>query len=92
MISQLQAASDDSDLIVLPRIMFDHPDGVSLDDKSPRDVAQALNRPVALADQMGDVIDAIQGKNPLTFEPGLLTPDISPTITREGGWAVEKYL
>ncbi len=91
-IAQLQAASDDSDLIVLPRIMFDHPDGVSLDDKSPRDVAQALNRPVALADQMGDVIDAIQGKNPLTFEPGLLTPDISPTITREGGWAVEKYL
>src|SRR5262249_24513832 len=42
-IAQLQASNDSSDLIVLPRIMFDHPDGVSLDDKSPRDVAQALN-------------------------------------------------
>jgi NifB/MoaA-like Fe-S oxidoreductase len=91
-IAQLQAANDSSDLIVLPRIMFDHPNGISLDDRSPRDVAQALNCPVALADQMGDVIDAVQGKNPLTFEPGLITLDTSPAIVKDGGWAVEKYL
>jgi NifB/MoaA-like Fe-S oxidoreductase len=91
-IAQLQAANDSGDVIVLPRIMFDHPDGISLDDRSPRDVARALNRPVALADQMGDVIDAVQGKNALTFEPGLVTPDTSPAIARDGGWAVEKYL
>ncbi|HLY24828.1 MAG TPA: DUF512 domain-containing protein [Aggregatilineales bacterium] len=90
-IRQLRAAGDPGDLLVLPRIMFDHPDGVSLDDQSPRQIAQALNCPVALADQMGDVIDAVQAKNPLTFSPGLM-PDEPPAIVREGGWAVEKYL
>jgi putative radical SAM enzyme (TIGR03279 family) len=83
---------DLGDLVVLPRIMFDHPNGISLDDISPRAIAEALNRPVALADQMGDVIDAVQGKNPLTFEAGLLTPSTSPSIVKDGGWAVEKYL
>lgn len=89
-IAQLRAAGDPGELIVLPRIMFDHPDGISLDDQSPRAIAQALDRPVALADQMGDVIDAVQGKNPLTFEPGIVPPD--QPIVRDGGWAVEKYL
>jgi putative radical SAM enzyme (TIGR03279 family) len=97
-IAQLGAAdvSEIGDVVVLPRIMFDHPDGISLDDRSPRFIADALKRPVALADQMGDVIDAMQGKNKLLFQPGLLTPTIaeggSPEIVREGGWAVEKYL
>ncbi len=89
-IAQLRAAGDLGDLIVLPRIMFDHPDGISLDDRSPRDIAAALDLPVALADQMGDVIDAVQGKNPLTFEPGVISPE--QPIVRDGGWAVEKYL
>jgi putative radical SAM enzyme (TIGR03279 family) len=94
-IAQLQAQADQDalgDLVVLPRIMFDHPNGISLDDISPRAIAEALNRPVALADQMGDVIDAVQGKNPLTFQPGLLTLETSPSIAKDGGWAVEKYL
>jgi putative radical SAM enzyme (TIGR03279 family) len=86
----LKEAGELGDLVVLPRIMFDHPDGVSLDDKSPLDVANALGRPVALADLMGDVLDAVHGKNKLTFLPGL-SPDAIP-IVREGGWAVEKYL
>jgi putative radical SAM enzyme (TIGR03279 family) len=89
-IAQLREAGDLGDLVVLPRIMFDHPDGISLDDKSPLDIAQALDRPIALADQMGDVIDAVQGKNPLTFEPGIISPE--RPIVRDGGWAVEKYL
>jgi putative radical SAM enzyme (TIGR03279 family) len=78
------------DLVILPRIMFDHPDGISLDDKSPLDIARALYRPVALADLMGDVLDAVQGANPLTFNPHL-PPEAIPII-RDGGWAVEKYL
>jgi hypothetical protein len=86
----VQEAGTPGDLIILPRIMFDHPDGISLDDTSPHDIAQALDRSVALADQMGDVIDAVQGKTPLTFEPGIISPE--QPIVREGGWAVEKYL
>jgi putative radical SAM enzyme (TIGR03279 family) len=89
-VTQLQQAGDLGDLIVLPRIMFDHPDGISMDDKSPRDIARSLNRPISLADQMGDVIDAVQGKNPLTIDPNVITPEL-PTV-RDGGWAVEKYL
>ena len=80
-----------SEVVVLPRIMFDHPDGISLDDISPRPIAQTLASPVALADLMGDLIDVLTGNNPLTFDPasGLIHPD---AIMRVGGWAVEKYL
>jgi len=91
-IAQLIEQSADRPLgqvIVLPRIMFDHPDGVSLDDQSPKAVAMALNRPVALADQMGDVLDIVTGKGALVFEPDA---DLIRPIMREGGWAVEKYL
>jgi putative radical SAM enzyme (TIGR03279 family) len=91
-IDQLKPLGDSlGDLIILPRIMFDHPDGICLDDRSPRDIAKALNRPVALADQMGDVIDAINGKNSLLFSH-IDIPGIDIPIVREGGWAVEKYL
>lgn len=78
------------ELVILPRIMFDHPDGIALDDVSPLDVARALDVPVALADCMGDVLDAAQGINKLMFSPQLAPADIP--IVREGGWAVEKYL
>ncbi|NJL93877.1 MAG: DUF512 domain-containing protein [Anaerolineae bacterium] len=88
----LQALPDPGQLIVLPRVMFDHPEGVSLDDVSPLAIAKALNRPVALADWMGDVLDALVGQNKLTFLPDqaqLIRPD---DIALDGGWAVEKYL
>lgn len=76
-------------VVCLPRIMFDHPNGVSLDDRSPGWVAETLGRPVALVDQMGDVIDVLNGRGALVFEPDrtLIRP-----IMKEGGWAVEKYL
>ncbi len=79
------------EVVVLPRIMFDHPDGISLDDLHPLHIARTLGRPVALADLMGDVVDVLTGHNPLTFDPeaGLIHPD---SIMRVGGWAVEKYL
>ncbi|MBI3240986.1 MAG: DUF512 domain-containing protein [Chloroflexi bacterium] len=80
---------DLGEFVVLPRVMFDHPQGISLDDVSPLDIARALNRPVFLADLMGDVIDAFTGHNTLVFKPG---DSIPLEVMRNGGWAVEKYL
>ena len=89
-IAALKSRDTLGEVVVLPRIMFDHPDGIALDDITPLTVAQALNRPVALADWMGDVVDALQGHNKLLFDP-FAAPNAVP-IVREGGWAVEKYL
>nr|MBN1229795.1 DUF512 domain-containing protein [Anaerolineae bacterium] len=61
------------DVVVLPRVMFDHPDGISLDDLSPGDVAAALNRPVILADLMGDLVDLVNGKPSALFTPSRRT-------------------
>ncbi len=81
---------DLGEFVVLPRVMFDHPQGISLDDVSPLDIARALNRPVYLADFVGDVLDALTGHNRLVFHPGDAV--ILPEVMRAGGWAVEKYL
>lgn len=81
---------DLGEAVILPRIMFDHPQGISLDDVSPLDIARALNRPVYLADLMGDVIDVLTTQNQLRFLP--TDSDIAPEVMRAGGWAVEKYL
>lgn len=72
-IEQVKAASY-GDLIVLPRVMFDHPDTIALDDLSPQEIANALGRPVALADSLGDVWDAVNGRSRLYFEPGTTPP------------------
>ena len=69
-IDQLQAAGV-GDLVVLPRVMFDHPDTISLDDLSPQDVANRLGRPVALADSLGDVWDALRGESRVMYRPGV---------------------
>lgn len=76
--------------VVLPRVMFDHPRGITLDDLSPQDIANQLGVPVHLADLMGDVIDTLAGCNPLTFRPGDPAPLLD--IAHPGGWGVEKYL
>lgn len=78
------------DLVILPRITFDHPDGVALDDVSPMMIARALQRPIALADWMGDVLDALMGRSKLLFDPA--KPDLEAPVVQAGGWAVEKYL
>ncbi|CAG0928358.1 hypothetical protein TFLX_00875 [Thermoflexales bacterium] len=78
------------EVIVLPRIMFDHPRGVALDDVSPLRIAQLLERPVALADAMGDVLDALTGRNALTIKP--TDEQIPLDVMRAGGWSIEKYL
>ncbi len=57
------------DLVVLPRVMFDHPDTISLDDISPQTCANQLGCPVALADTMGDVWDAVMGKSKVVWIP-----------------------
>lgn len=51
------------EVVILPRVMFDHPQTVSLDDLTPADVAARINRPIALADTMGDVWDVITGQS-----------------------------
>lgn len=58
------------DLIVLPRVMFDHPDTISLDNLSPQDIANQLNRTVALADSLGDVWDALLDQSSVMYRPG----------------------
>lgn len=57
------------DLVICPRVIFDHPDVISLDDLTPQDVANQLGRPLALADTMGDVWDALIGDSLVLFEP-----------------------
>ncbi|HRO91287.1 MAG TPA: DUF512 domain-containing protein, partial [Promineifilum sp.] len=59
------------ELLVLPRVMFDHPDRISLDNISPQDIANQLDRPVALADSLGDVWDALLGQSKLMYRPGV---------------------
>ncbi len=68
-LDQLRAV-EQGDLIVLPRVMFDHPDRISLDNLSPQDIANQFDRPVALADSLGDVWDALRGHAALLFRPG----------------------
>lgn len=57
------------DLVVLPRVIFDHPDVISLDDMTPQQVADELDRPLALADLMGDIWDALTGESAVLYEP-----------------------
>lgn len=63
------AGRDLGDVVVLPRIMFDHPETISLDDVSPLDIARAVDRPIALVDGMGDLVDIIYGRPALYFDP-----------------------
>lgn len=42
--------------VCLPRVMFDHPTGLSLDDLLPQDIERALGRPVILAETMSEVL------------------------------------
>jgi putative radical SAM enzyme (TIGR03279 family) len=88
-IAQLKGR-DPGEFIVLPRVMFDHPQGISLDDVSPLEIARSLDRPLFLADAMGDVLDALTGENPLRFDPA--SESIPLEVMKAGGWAVEKYL
>ncbi len=78
------------DFVVLPRVMFDHPQGISLDDMTPLQIAQQLGCTIYLADAMGDVLDAFTGANPLRIDPN--DPVIPVEVMKAGGWAVEKYL
>lgn len=68
------------EMVVLPRVTFDHPDLVSLDDISPQDVANRLGQTVVLADSLADVWDALRGDGALVFEPG--KPTTGPVTLR----------
>lgn len=69
-LDQLRAAGY-GDLVVLPRVMFDHPDRISLDNIAPQDIANQLGRPVALADSLGDVWDALLDQSQVMYRPGV---------------------
>jgi len=88
-IAQLKGR-DLGEFVVLPRVMFDHPQGISLDDVSPLQAARALDRTIFLADAMGDVLDAWTGANALRIDPAQAA--IPLEVMKAGGWAVEKYL
>ncbi len=77
LLNQLEAATY-GDLVVLPRVMFDHPDTISLDDISPQDIANRLNVTIALADTMGDVVDALTGESKVIFIPNNKRPQSIP--------------
>ncbi len=57
------------ELVICPRVMFDHPELISLDDISPQQVADRLRVVVALADTMGDVWDAVTGVSRVLYSP-----------------------
>ncbi len=46
-------------LVILPRVMFDQPDGITLDDITLADIAHAIGIPVTLAGNMSEVYEAI---------------------------------
>lgn len=58
---------DAGDVLLLPRVAFDHPERISLDDRTPAQVAQALGVPVILADTMGDIWDALLGASSVVY-------------------------
>lgn len=63
-----QLMSDElSNHIFLPRLMFDHPRTISLDDHSPQYVADTLGCRVTIGDSMGDVWDGLLGDGILTY-------------------------
>jgi putative radical SAM enzyme (TIGR03279 family) len=71
-------ATELGDLVLLPRVMFDHPDRIALDDISPQDVANQLGKPIILADTMGDVWDALIGASQVVYQPGTPAADSIP--------------
>lgn len=82
LIEQLQA-SNLGDLVIVPRVMFDHPDTITLDDLTPQDVANRLQRPLALADTMGDVWDALTGQSKVMFTPGQSSPFLNLRVLND---------
>ena len=76
-LAQLKA-TELGDLLMLPRVMFDHPDRIALDDLSPQDIANQLGKPVVLADTMGDVWDALIGASQVVYQPGTPAGDHIP--------------
>jgi len=51
------------ELVILPRIMFDHPTGIALDDVSVSDISDAIGRPVVLASTMSDVVAVLTDRS-----------------------------
>ena len=61
------ASVECGDLVIIPNRMFGVFELVTLDDVGPQQMADRIQRPLALADLMGDVWDAITGKSSVIF-------------------------
>jgi NifB/MoaA-like Fe-S oxidoreductase len=90
-LNQIKAV-DYGDLVVLPRVMFDHPDTITLDDLSPQDMANQLNCPVALADTMGDVWDAVTGQSSVVYRPGLMNGQPQPRLLNDADFENNSHI
>ena len=71
-IAQLEGR-DLGEFVILPQIMFGQPWNISLDDISLPEIARRLNRPVFLAEVMGDVFGVFTGRNRRRFDPATET-------------------
>jgi putative radical SAM enzyme (TIGR03279 family) len=80
----LAAPSPLPGLVVLPRVMFDHPDALSLDDLTPLDIARGCERPVGLANSMEDVVRLMVGESQLIVKP--TDRRIPQSFYQAGGW------
>lgn len=58
-----------NDLIILPKVAFDHPGTMTLDNITAEKIASDLDRPVALAVNMGDVLGVIKGIADVLYKP-----------------------
>jgi len=63
------ASVECGELVIVPNRMFGVFELVTLDDVEPQQMADRVQRPLALADLMGDVWDAITGKSSVIFTP-----------------------
>jgi putative radical SAM enzyme (TIGR03279 family) len=70
--------------IILPRVMFDHPQALALDDLTPLDVARALGAKVCLADSMPGVVRVLAGGEPMCVGPRRRR--LPRAFLRAGGW------
>jgi putative radical SAM enzyme (TIGR03279 family) len=83
-IHQLGAYPSLPDAVFLPRVMFDHPGALSLDNRTPLDVARALRTTVYLADSMSDIVRAWTTEDAVSVRP--TDRNISKRFLKAGGW------
>lgn len=70
-----------SEMVLLPRVMFDNAGQVTLDDMTPIQIQEALGRPVAVVQHPGEMLSALSGQVP---PQDVLAP-------KPGWWGEQNY-